>query len=173
MAWSRHGRYRAALLRPLAEPARGASSGLTLVEVMVSILLTAIVVTAVMTVSLTARRGSVRTDRKLLASDSARGLLDRLANYISSSLEPGIGPNNGGWDLSGDLCDCCGGIPGCYALEPGTHTVTSLLPGEVIGPPYNMAMSYFVRDTEDAVDAGISRADFRPQVSVSVTWDEP
>lgn len=59
--------------------------GYTLVEVVISILLTSVLVSAVFSVALTAKAGSGKADRKLLGGDSLRALDDALKAYVTDS----------------------------------------------------------------------------------------
>lgn len=151
--------------------------GYSIAEVLIGMLLTALVVASVMSVVLTAKRGSSVSDARVAANNSARKVLERLKNYITASLgEPG--PNGGltgnaGWSLPGDTCGPPAGKPGgtcaspCYALDTAcAHNVTSLMPAELTGPPYAMVMWYDVAD----LDPGAGQANFRPKVDVKVDW---
>ncbi|MDE2038519.1 MAG: type II secretion system protein [Elusimicrobia bacterium] len=57
--------------------------GYTLVEVVVSILLTAVMVSAIFSVALSSRQGGGKAERKMLANGAAQALSDALKGYVS------------------------------------------------------------------------------------------
>lgn len=164
---------------PLTEaPAPGGGrAGFSLVEVMVAILLTAIIVTSVFAVAVTAQKSSGVFDRKVITNYAASQLLDRLRNYVTASTSGAgtdRGPNGTGaqsWTLPGDSCTGCGGSPNCYALdadEACLHDVTTMLPQTLRDPPYNMTMTYQVTDYPD----NCAPKDCKYEVDVNITWGE-
>lgn len=158
--------------------------GFTLLEILVSILLTAVMVSSVFSIALTAKRGGGRTDRKMIASQGSRELTAMLRLYVTANPnEANWGPNAGNWTLdSGGINDCgdlgaspptdCPGTdncPGCYALEKGSHVLSGFLPGWFEGSPYNARTTYWV-----SYQYAYSVANgTMPLVNISVDWSEP
>jgi len=137
--------------------------GYTLLEVVVSILLTAVMVAAIMSVALSSKRGSVKNDRKIIANEAGRQLAARLRGYVTAdaaqSTVPGPGVGAGGWKLPGDSQS--------YALSCADHSLdnsaSNLLPAWFAQPPYNATVSYKV-----TCQSGVP-----PKVDVTVNWSEP
>jgi len=137
--------------------------GYTLLEVVVSILLTAVMVAAIMSVALSSKRGSVKTDRKIIANEASRQLAARLKGYVTAdsaqSTVPGPGLGAGGWKLPGDSQS--------YALACGAHAVdngvSGILPAWFAQAPYNATVAYTVTCV-----GGVP-----PKVDVTVNWSEP
>jgi type II secretory pathway pseudopilin PulG len=107
-------------------------SGQTLVEVVVSMLLSCVMITAVFTVALSNKSSGLQADNRAQAATVSQSLLKVLANYVTA--DPGIqlniipGPNcspamncsanQASWSLNGDSQ-----APG-WALNQGRHNVT-------------------------------------------------
>lgn len=138
------------------------SRGSTLIEVVISILIVAVVTMSVFSVALVGRQSKGRATRRAAAAFAQRRLLEELKNYITADIEavPGPGAFPNGWGLPGDHC-------GCWALTAGTHRLDAdvWLP-QLAGRPYNGVISYLV--TTEAVSVGDL-----PTVTASVAWDEP
>ena len=117
--------------------------GYTLVEVVVAMLLSAIMISAVFSVALTGRtQTSSRGDCQVAAAQAAQALLQRLKNYVAdpsyaTSGITGPGPG-GGWTIQGDGAS--------YALSVGNHTTTDqkIIPASLSGAPCNASISYTV-----------------------------
>lgn len=183
--------------RPPASAAVSRSAGFSLTEVMIGILLTAIIVSSVFSVSLTTRRQIGLSDDKVQAGYFEHKLMEELKNYVTASLEPGAGPGptagpgaDPTWSLvndtcqpcSGNNCGCAGqnaaGSAGCYALAPGAHDVTAMLPANIVADPslanpkgLSMKMCYVV--TDESGSSPFDQGLFRPQVQVFVQWTKP
>lgn len=147
---------------------RPTEAGYTLVEVVIAMLLTAIMVTSVFSVSLTAKQGGGKGGRKLLASQGAKQIANQLRNFVtgdtSVSLANPPGSAFGGWGLTGvgGITDNCpGGGTSCWALQNGTHTLTGVLPAAFEAAPFNARVSYYVTNTNP------------PSVTITTTWTEP
>jgi len=168
--------------------ARRLQSGFTLVEVVIAMLVAAVVVTSVFSVSLTARKASAFSDRKIAANYAAKRLSDMLKNYVAADIStPGNGPN-GNWCLPGTVCTGCAAAPAgcaltsCYALDmtsgctinatAATSGSTTLIPAAFTAAPYNMTMTYTVKDENGSTGLG-SLSTARPTVSITVNWTEP
>lgn len=131
-------------------------------------LLTSVMVTSVFSVALTAKSGGGKGERALMATQGAKQIANLLKNFVtgdtatSLSYPPGVAAN--GWGLTGvngivDACPDASTI--CWALAPGTHTLTGVLSTTFEAAPYNARVSYFVA------------AGSPPNVIVTATWTEP
>lgn len=154
-------------------------NGYTLIEVVISMLLTAVMVSSVMSVALTAKRGEARNERKLVANQASRQLTASLKNYVTADSAtttisgPGTGTNKWGMTSaagSGQVKDDCGsGVScaanSCYALQAGSHTLCGFLPSWFEAAPYSAKIIYFV-----SYPGGASSP---PQVNLTVDWTEP
>ena len=152
-------------------------AGYTLLEVVVSMLITAIVASSIFSMALSTKKSGTRGLRKLLAGQAARQVSETLKNYVSGDIatyaSPIIaGPSQGAadaWTMTkGAVRDDCGtGSPPqtCYALAVGSHTLDNYLPAWFEGPPFNARVKYFVADMDPS-------ATFVPRVSVTVDWTE-
>lgn len=89
---------------------------MTLVEVCVSVLLVALMTAPIMSTVLTSSISSKRGDRRLNAAAAVRGLSEHLKAFVTADRAlargPGVGPD--GWSLPGDASYL-------WALEPGRH----------------------------------------------------
>ena len=140
--------------------------GYTLIEVVISILLTAIIVASVMSVALSSKSSSVKSDRKIIANEASRALTAMLKGYVTAdynqSAVRGPGTGAGGWKLPGDSSP--------YALDCGAHNnITGILPAWFAGAPYNATISYNVSNSGGPTCVPGSP----PKVDVTVTWSEP
>jgi prepilin-type N-terminal cleavage/methylation domain-containing protein len=175
------------------------AAGYTLVEVIIAMLISAIMVTAMFGVGLTSKQGTGKSDRHLIAAQAARQVTSQLRNYVT-----GCGCGMGGvWEIPAESC-LVPSVPGAcslllgpntsnsgyqtwyfnaptatppiidsqgpvYALAPGTHTITGLLPSLFAGAPYNAVVDYYVSFTPGLMTLSTST----PRVDVSVIWTEP
>lgn len=143
---------------PKMGPGVRAKAGYTLLEIMISVLITSIMVTSVMTVALTAKQGGGKADRKMIAAEAVRELQSRLRNYARDQTGDtnGIAAPGGSWMMPGDSCGGC-----TYAMQPGTHTITGILPGWFEAAPYSGTLKYIVQ------------AGSPPRVEFAVDWVDP
>lgn len=154
--------------------------GYTLIEAAIAMLLTAIMAGSVFSIALTAKRSSGRGLRKLIADQASRQLSEQLKNYVtqdySQSTIGGIDGPGGGtnkWSMvdatvTPPITDTCQGpppLPNCYALYPGSHTLTGYLPVWFENPPFKARMQYWVKD--QPVD-GLNM----PVIVITAKWDE-
>ncbi len=171
-------------------------AGYTLLEILLSVMLTAVLVSAVFGVALTAKTSGGAAERKVVAGLAQRQLTSQLGNYVTAYWDYGTGtwlggtpPNNptdiagpsslvpgaASWYLSGaggsTVEDDCGtGVypTSCYALQTGTHRLKRYLPAWFEAGPYNAQISYVVTPTANFGTAGES-----PTIQVKVNWNEP
>lgn len=151
-------------------------AGYTLVEVMVAMLLTSIMVTSVFSVALTVKTGGNKGESKIKAAAGARMVAALLKNYVtaetgavSTTVIPGpcVGAANN-WSIScNGIVDACpgGGGSDCYALAPGTHTLTGVMGDFELPPPAgkNARVTYHVPVTAPGSP---------PAVTITTTWTE-
>lgn len=155
---------------PNAAPRLRKRGGYTLLEIMVSVLLTSIMVTSVLTVALSARQGGGRADRKMAAATGLRELQATVKNFHRDQTgnTSGIaGPGPGGtWTIDGlpgggggtiDDLSCVN----CNAMNVGTHTVRGILPSWFEAAPYSANLRYIVF------------AGSPPRVEFAIDWTEP
>lgn len=137
-------------------------------------LLTAVMVSSVMSVALTTKKSSGKADRRLIADEQARRLSLLLQNYVTGDTGTCTPICYGGtsWQLPSPMQDDCGtgSWPTvCYALSPGSHTVRNLLPDWLEDAPYNGTITYFVGQSQTYAVANGSV----PVVSITVNWADP
>ncbi|PIR16570.1 MAG: hypothetical protein COV48_09640 [Elusimicrobia bacterium CG11_big_fil_rev_8_21_14_0_20_64_6] len=162
------------------QPNFSGENGYTLVEVMVAMLLTSIMVTSVFSVALTVKTGGSKGERKMKAATGARLVASQLKNFVtgdpSSTVMAGPGTGTNKWSMTGggvtDACLCTSCSANCYALMPGSHTLSGVLPATFEAAPYNAKVVYFVTVT-DTISDGVNPARPIPSVSITTTWDEP
>ena len=178
-------------------------AGYTLVEVVVSMLISAVIITSVFTVALTSKRGGMKADSQMIASSSSQSVAKMLANYVTADwLQTAIpvanqiqGPNsaNAGmatWYLDGpNYQDDRGAV---WALAPGSHTITGKLGGNdpdgflprLRGTIYNGTLTYCVQwigcaDCTNNVSCAAGTctpplgATCQPNISVTANWSQP
>ncbi|MBI5629461.1 MAG: type II secretion system protein [Elusimicrobia bacterium] len=150
-------------------------SGYTLVEVVVAMLISAIMVAAIMSVALSAKKGEVKNDRKIVANQATRELAAKLNAYITadpaSTIIAGPGSGSNKWSMtSGSIVDTCpDASTNCYALTTGSHTLTGFLPTWFEATPYSARAIYFVSYPQAYSVANGTV----PLVNVTVSWTEP
>lgn len=136
-------------------------------------LLTAIMVTSLFSVTLSAKTGGKKGERKFQAMVAARQVSSRLRNYVTADLNatkpkgPGTGTNP--WSMtSGGITDTVSSAcapfanPNCYALADGIHTLTGVM-GAFELPPYNARVKYSVSTAANNLKT----------VTITTNWDEP
>lgn len=149
-------------------------------------LLSAIMVSSVFSVALTAKQSGGKGERKLLAGQVTKQMLGTLKNYqtsdYSSAQVASWGPNANNaanrWSLEDNTVtpaiDCVGpGHPANeYALRyvgaGTTHTVRGILPTWFEAAPFNATLRYYVNGSRTSADGKVI-----PQISVTVDWTEP
>jgi type II secretory pathway pseudopilin PulG len=135
--------------------------GSSLVEVIISILMLALLATPIMSVALSGHMAAGRADRRIAAAAAVRRLSEHLKAFVTADKTVVRGPGGGddGWHLPGD-----GGLRG--ALDAGHHELdpAQWLPTTLTA--YGGRLSYDV--TPRMTPSGI-----QPDVSFSVSWDEP
>jgi len=87
-----------------------------MVEVCVSVLLVALMSAPIMSTVLTSSMSSRRGDRRMSAAAAVRGVSEHLKAFVTAdrTLVRGSGEGTDGWTLPGDRS-------GMYALAPGRH----------------------------------------------------
>jgi prepilin-type N-terminal cleavage/methylation domain-containing protein len=176
--------------RPRPTERRGSAGlGYTLIEVVVAMLISCIMVTAMFSVALTSRQGSGKSDRHLIANQAARQVSSQLRAYVTGcNCDPSTGAcstvNNDCTMMTGPNTTRAGvatwyfNSPGAsppvidsqgdvWALKIGDHSLTGVLPSWFEGAPYNARVVYTV--TVPASFGGRPQ----PQVYVHVDWTEP
>ncbi|MBI4677941.1 MAG: hypothetical protein HY748_10195 [Elusimicrobia bacterium] len=177
--------------------------GSTFLEVSIAMLLLAVVTGSVFSVAISAKRGSGRSMRRLVADQVSRQLSEKLKGYVSGDrgqapFDLGFrGPSGGGtaaanWSINGSpamdgtgippingtITDSQGAVP---ALAFGTHTLTGVLPPWFAGAPYNATIRYVVTYMQtfsagNMAPEGVGlpiETRSIPQVEVYVDWTEP
>ena len=156
----------------IAGPAIGLQNahryGYTIVEVVVAMLLSAVMISAVFSIALSGRQTTARSDRRLVAAQAAQSMMQRLKNYVTGDYSnAALGPN-GSWTIAGDS-DTHG-----YALYPGTHNfvkTSGIVPDALM--PYNGTLSYTVTQVTPLTPPNCVTPQCQVSVSVTVTWTEP
>ncbi|MBI5246117.1 MAG: hypothetical protein HY923_02975 [Elusimicrobia bacterium] len=143
---------------------------------MVAMLLTSVMVTSVFSVALTVKTGGNKGERKLKAAAGARLIASQLKNFVTGDptstvaglTGPGVGTNK--WSMDGGGVDDTSCVD-CYALTPGSHTLTGILGATFEGAPFNARVIYFVTATDTITDGVNTRP--VPSVSITTTWTDP
>lgn len=158
------------------------SAGYTLVEIMIAMLLTSIMVTSVFSVVLTVKTGGQKEENKIKAAVGTRYVSALLKNYVTAetggsgtSIIAGPCASNpvNNWSITcNGVVDTCpvasSGAPNnCYALAPGSHSLTGILPAAFEATPYSARVVYFVTTADTIGGRPI------PHVSVTAQWTEP
>lgn len=150
--------------------------GYTLVEVVIAILLTAVMVSAVFSIALTSKEASPKLDRKMAATQAANAVAQKMRNYITSDVSNTLiaGPSGG---LPGAASWQIGGL---YALTAGVHNLPlSYLPPEIAGMS-GASISYEVAWLPSAAACPMNPVtgptslpgDCYPSIKVRVDWTE-
>ena len=143
-------------------------------------LLTAVMVTSIFSVSLTARSGALRNDRRIKCQQASKQLAAQLRSFTkptsytgSDPAGPGSGLNGWSWDgvtgANGSAIDDNHGT-NTWALSDtggGVHRLSNYLPAELIASPYNGYIEYTVSRP------GGAGTDTSPTVTITCSWDEP
>jgi hypothetical protein len=139
---------------------------------MVAMLLTSIMVTSVFSVTLTVKTGGSKGERKLKAAAATKQIATQLKNYVTGDplsttiLGPGTGAGAASWSMdTGGIDDTS--CVNCYALTPGSHTLTGVMPASFEDVPYNARVTYFISTTDTVNGRPV------PSVSITTTWDDP
>jgi hypothetical protein len=136
------------------------SRGSSLIEVVVSLLLLAMMTAPIMSAALGAQVFSGRSDRRLAAAAAVHRLSEHLKPYVTADRTAARGPGQGpdGWTLPGDESRLA-------ALESGHHDLQAAQWASALAP-YSGNISYdvVVRDTPSGPE---------PDVRFTVTWVEP
>ncbi len=164
---------------------RSPRGGYTLVEVVVALLISCIMVTAMFSVALTAKGGSGKSGRRIVANQASAQISSMLRGFVTGcgcnvntggcaadcALIPGPNTSNAGvatWYINGFggiTDDLSGG--NVYALMAGVHNLRNVLPPWFEGPPYNGRVSYTVTVADTVQGRPV------PRVDVNITWVEP
>ena len=172
----------------------GGAAGYTLVEVIVAMLISCVMVTAVMGVAITAKQSTGENMRRLQADQGIAQLSGQLKGYVTacgcnpqtgSCPAPActtiLGPNtaNAGaatWYLNSDnpaqnsIRDSVGDK---YALMCGNHVITGLVPA-IEAAPYNGGIRYSVWWPPGAPNCpALPGPTGAPIVTFSANWTEP
>lgn len=139
---------------------RPASRGHTLVEVVISMLLIALVFSLSMPAFLTGKMAIGRSERRDAAADAIHRLSEELKEFVTAdrTIVDGPGTGSDGWSLPGDRSGTWALAPGTHDLEPATWAAALM--------PYQGTLSYMV--TIRATPSGPE-----PNVSFRVAWTEP
>lgn len=166
--------------RPIS-PRRISKEGYTLVEVMVAMLLTSIMVTSVFSVALTVKTGGGKGESKMKAAAMTRQISAVLKNYVTAETGAastftipgpcGGAANNWSMTCNGITDTCPGGGTSCYALAPGTHTLSGVNPTFEAAPPAPGGRSGVVRYFVDTTTQVNGRP--VPIVVITTTWTDP
>ncbi|MFI5347298.1 MAG: type II secretion system protein J [Elusimicrobiota bacterium] len=165
--------------------------GYTLVEVIVAMLISCVMVTAMFTVVLTTKQSTGKSDRHLIAAQAARQITSQLRSYTTgcgcSMATNGLcsntnfactfmtGPNTCRAGVATWYIGCPTALPvpivdsrgDVYALSAGLHIITGLLPAWFEAAPYSATVQYNV-----TIISPPSVPSY-PQVDVNVLWTEP
>lgn len=175
---------------PPIRPQGPSTLGYTLVEVVIAMLISSIMVTAMFGVALTSKQSSGKNDRRLLASQAARQITSQLRSYVTgcgcnpstgdcsacnTSLLSGPNTANGAgaasWYMNGGgITDSRGNV---YALACNNHVLTGagIIPPNLQDPIFNASVSYNVT-YPGGCPTSVS-ATSAPKVDVTVNWTEP
>ena len=135
-------------------------AGFTLVEVIVSVLLIAIMSTSFMSIALTSRSDRGRIARRAAADAAIRRVAETLNSYVTADRTLANGPGAGadGWRLPGDAS-------GLRALDAGHHPLDAAAWAPALSEAGGeIAYDVTVRTTPSGP---------QPTATFSVTWSEP
>jgi type II secretory pathway pseudopilin PulG len=179
----------------------GKRDGYTLVEVIISILLTSVLVSAVFSVALTAKSGGGKADRKLLGAQSVAAMTDALKGYVTGDSNNTMvnGPNfhyRGNhtvntWHIHNPgiqedhsctivgppytAAPTIGGIQDVYALSTGAHCLVCVA-SSAGGADSACFLPKLLRDPpyNGSIFYKVTAgANGAPQVDAGVYWTEP
>ena len=188
--------------RAFDRPPPGGSAGYSLVEVMVAMLITCIMLTAVMGVAVTSKQGSITSEHRTLFNQGIAQLTSEVKEYVTAcgcdkgtgncvpALNPTactqiLGPNtnaagaatwylNGAAGASGVLNDSMGNV---WALTCGDHVITGVVPLFEAPSPYNGTIDYKVGWPGCAANCvgctGVPAATDVPTITFTANWTEP
>ncbi len=164
-------------------------AGYSLVEVVIAILLTAVIVTSVFSVSVSSKTSDIQAERKFKGAVGTRQVSALLRTYVTgdefdSAINlpgPGTGPNT--WSMTSPgtgIVDhfwtypSCGGVRNDYALAPGDHCLTGVL-GAFEAAPYNARVWYHVVDMAvgDPILGPACPGCKLPFVTITADWIDP
>ena len=171
------------------------SRGYSLVEVIVAMLITCVMVTAVMGVAVTSKQGSVKGTHHQMFDQGIAQISAELKGYVTAcGCDKGgtcpapncsmvLGPNinqpgvaswymNGAVGPTGNIVDSAGNV---WALKCGVHTLTGVLNGiapNLEAAPYNGNITYTVTWPGGSC-AGIPSANDSPTIAFAANWTEP
>ncbi len=169
-------------------------AGYSLVELVIAMLISCLMITAVMGVAVTARRGGVKGMHRLMFNQGISQLSAQVKQYVTAcgcnpstgacdptgcAVPGNLGPHtaNSGfatWYLTGgglaDAATAGGAGRGVYALMCGPHYVTGVVPS-LEGAPYNGYIQYDV-SWPGGCPTSIGATD-TPVVTFTAQWDEP
>lgn len=135
-------------------------SGSSLMEVVISILILAMMATPIMSVALSGRMASGRADRRIAAAATIRRVSESLKPFVTAdrTLARGPGAGDDGWGLPGDIGSRSAFSPGLHRLDPELWAPALV--------PFSPSVTYTVT---------VRRAPLGPQpdVTFEVDWKEP
>ncbi|MDE2509758.1 MAG: prepilin-type N-terminal cleavage/methylation domain-containing protein [Elusimicrobia bacterium] len=135
--------------------------GSSLVEVVISILLMAMLAVPIMSVAMSGHMAAGRAARRVAAAAAVRRISEHLKAYVTAdrTLVRGPGDGDDGWHLPGDQ-------GAREALGPGRHVLdpTRWLPAELTAVGGRISYDVTPRRTPLGIE---------PDVRFSVGWDEP
>ena len=134
--------------------------GSSLVEVVISILLLALMATPIMSVALSGHMAAGRADRRIVAAAVVRRVSEHLKAYVTADRTVARGPGDGedGWQFPGDKSKLAALDAGHHELDP-LHWAPALT-------PFGGTVSYDVM-------VRLTSSGAQPDVSFNVAWKEP
>jgi type II secretory pathway pseudopilin PulG len=166
---------------------RRREAGYTMIEVVVSILLTATLVSAVFSVALSTTQSTGKTDRKMLAAQAQRALTSALKGYVTADRNSGLifgpnaaarGNNSNSWNIHtpGVQTDSAGDV---YALSPYPNAGTTTHTLTCIAAPGADAGCFLPKIMRDAPVSGtvtyvvnVSAVNAPPRITVTVNYND-
>lgn len=171
-------------------------NGYSLVELVIAMLISCLMITAVMGVAVTSKRGGVKGMHRLMFNQGISQLSAQVKQYVTAcgcspatgvcdpvgcAIPGNLGPNafrSGAatWNLTGGaLRDFAGPPPNgapqdVYAMKCGSHYVTGVVP-TLEAAPYNGYIRYDV-SWPGGCPASVGATD-TPMVTFSANWDDP
>lgn len=155
------------------------TSGFSLVETLIAVLLISVVVTSVFSLALTSKTMAIKSNRRAAALLYSRQVIEKIKAYVTgdSSTDAALAAGApADWHIPQDLCNSgeanCSKA-NCYALEECKHDLTPMLPvdcgpdvGFCSGSPVNGKLTYTVSNV------GVCTQGCAKKVQFSITWDE-